>query len=141
MLYVAGLAYYRAGEWELAKDVLHRATQDDPGWHGRVLAPLPLAMAHFQLGDKRRARSLLEDAQEQFDDWRGQLARGPIGVTPLPWFDWIEYLVLYREAGELIAGELPSDNPRLAEIEQRALAAISGDEEAAITDDVELDAP
>ena len=48
------------------------------------------------------------------------MADRPVGALPLPWFDWIECVVLFREANILITGFAPPDDPRLRSIEQRA---------------------
>jgi len=53
-----------------------------------------------------------------------EVARGPVGSMPIPWFDWIECLVLFREAKILITGFAPPDDPRLREVEARAIGAI-----------------
>lgn len=128
LFYIAGMAYYRAGEFTAAKDALHRATQEDPSWLGRILARPALAMAHYQLGEDQRAEDLLADDVEQFSQLLAQLIRSPIGAAPIPWFDWIEYQLLHRQAVELITGKPPAEDPRQLELQQRAQAAVAGEE-------------
>ena len=43
---------------------------------------------------------------------------------PIPWFDWIERLSLYREAQRRFTVAAPPDEPRLATIKRRAFSSI-----------------
>src|SRR5262245_10702447 len=43
---------------------------------------------------------------------------------PIPWFDWLECLMFYREARLLLTGSAPAEDPRLRTVRERALAAL-----------------
>jgi tetratricopeptide (TPR) repeat protein len=65
-----GMAHYRRGEWQAAIDVLERAEKLPYGNSGYNW--FFLAMAHWQKGDKDRARHYYEQAR----DWRLQKRAG-----------------------------------------------------------------
>jgi hypothetical protein len=121
-VYVAGLAHYRAQQYDPAIDQL-RESLDMP-WPARGIAFPVLAMAHHRLGRADESRAALAAAHEAIDGWTEAMLEGPVGTMPIPWFDWVECLVLYREANMLISGFAPPDDPRLQVIEQRALSAL-----------------
>lgn len=126
-LYITGWAHYRAGHWLRALERLEAANADDPGWPGHGI-PFPLiAMAHHQLGEANEAREALTAADDHYDRWVSQIARSPTASPPIPWFDWIEFVVLRREAYQLIHGRLPNEDPRLLAAQQRALALLGRD--------------
>jgi hypothetical protein len=82
-------------------------------------------MAYHRASRGDDAREALAAAGKLIDQWTEEIASSPVGGRlPIPWFDWIEYLLLYREATILITGSPPADDPRLRAIEQRALASI-----------------
>ena len=60
----------------------------------------------------------------RLDDWTAKLADGTTKSLPLLWFDFIECLLLTREANQLIETKPLPDDPRLAAFEIKALAAI-----------------
>ena len=49
---------------------------------------------------------------------------GAFGPMPAPWLDFVEYLLLYREANELITRTPLQEDPRLTALRQRAVEAI-----------------
>jgi tetratricopeptide (TPR) repeat protein len=126
VLYVAGLAHYRAGQFDDAVARLSQAL-DDRGWRERSIAYPALAMAYHRNGQADEAKEALASAEEAIDQWTQEMLEAPVGRMPLLWFDWIECQLLYREARLLLTGFAPADDPRLRTIEQRALAAIQGD--------------
>ena len=65
-LHTLGLAHYRAGQLEQAVSCFKKSMEVDPGWY-HVLDWLPLAMAHFRLGDAEDARRWLAKAVESID--------------------------------------------------------------------------
>ncbi len=71
-----------------------------------------------------RRRETLAAAEQSINQWTQEMLDRPVGVMPLPWFDWIECLVLFREASIVITGYAPPDDPRLRIIEQRAQNAL-----------------
>jgi tetratricopeptide (TPR) repeat protein len=44
---------------------------------------------------------------------------------PIPWLDWLECYIFYREARELVIGTLPAEDPRLNAHYERSLATIT----------------
>jgi serine/threonine protein kinase/Flp pilus assembly protein TadD len=124
MQYVAGLAQYRAGNAPQAIELLESTFHDDPHWPARAIGYPALAMAYHRAGRTREASETLDKAKAALDDWTTKLAEGSLKSLPLPWFDFIECIVLTREANELIRGQPLADDPRLAAFERKALAAI-----------------
>ena len=122
--YLAGLAHYRAGEMNTAIQHLKESMDVDPRWPASAIGLPVLAMAHQRLGQNDQARQTLTRADETIDDWLNQMLDSPVGSTPVPWFDLLEYLCLHREAQILITGNTPPDDARMQTLQDRALAAI-----------------
>jgi tetratricopeptide (TPR) repeat protein len=59
------------------------------------------------------------------DQWTRAIVEGPIGMTPIEWWDWLDFNMKYREAKALISGTPPAADPRLNVVYGRALAAIT----------------
>jgi hypothetical protein len=123
MLYVAGLAHYRAGQFDDAVARLRQA-MDDRGWRERSIAYPALAMAYHRAGRADAAKEALASAEAAIDQWTQEMLNAPVGRMPLLWFDWIECRLLYREATIRLTGFTPADDPRLRTLQQRAQAAI-----------------
>jgi tetratricopeptide (TPR) repeat protein len=123
--YVAGLAQYRAGQYEQAVERFREALTVDPNWRARAINYPGLAMAYHHLGRVDEARGALAAAEKAIDGLTEVMARGPVGTMPIPWFDWLECRYLYREAKLLLTGSPPPDDPRLRLIQERALSALS----------------
>ncbi len=128
--YIAGLAHYRAEQFDEAVARLCRAAEDQH-WRERSIAYPALAMAYHRSGQGDKAKESLASAEKAIDQWTEEMLNSPVGRMPILWFDWIECLLLYREASVLLTGFTPPDDPRLREIEERSLAAIGGDESPA----------
>jgi hypothetical protein len=125
--YILGIAHYRAGDTEKALELLRRASAPNPRFPaGRIALPV-IAMAYHDGGQTDEAEQALTDAASAIDEWTTALYEGSFAALPLPWFDYLECLVLYREAHQHIRGTPPSADPRLDEIEQRALATLQGE--------------
>ncbi len=125
--YIAGLAHYRAGETEKSLELLRRAAESNPRFSvGRIALPV-LAMAYHDAGQAAEADKALSDAAQALDEWTRALYEGSFATLPIPWFDYLECLILYREAHERVRGTPPPADPRLDEIEQRALATLRGE--------------
>ncbi len=122
--YTVGLALYRAGRYTDALAAFRDAISDD-GWRHRTIALPALAMAYHRNGDAAQAREAFEKSEQEIDTLTRSIERGPVGAMPIPWFDWIECLLLHREASILLTGFAPAEDPRLREVEQRALRSIN----------------
>jgi tetratricopeptide (TPR) repeat protein len=134
-VYVEGLALYRAGQYKQAVERLEESLTMDPAWVARAINYAPLAMAYFRLGNPDQARTDLALAEKAINAWTDAILRLPVDSTlPIPWFDWLECRLYYREAKLLITGSPPADDPRLGVIRQRALAALQGTAEPAGTE-------
>ena len=119
--YVAGLAEFRAGHYEKAIEQLNRAiAQKSPREVERMAVPV-LAMAYQAIGRDEQAKRALDGAARLFDEWTTVLLKKSAESLPLPWFDFVEFVVLYREAHVRIAGGLPPHYARLTDGEQHAL--------------------
>lgn len=123
-LYLTGWAQYLAGNYERAIELLERSNSADPGWPASGLAYPLLAMAYQQSGHEVDARAAHSRAERLFDQWTEEMLQLPVGEMPFPWFDWVEYLTLYREATALISGSAPSDDSRLQALQAKASSAI-----------------
>jgi tetratricopeptide (TPR) repeat protein len=123
-LYVAGLAHYRAGQYDQAVERLRESATMDPNWNGRAINYPALAMAYHRLDKADEARQALASAENAIDGWTEAMVAGPVGKMPIPWFDWLECRHFYQEAKQLITGSPPPDDPRLRVIRERALAAL-----------------
>jgi WD40 repeat protein/serine/threonine protein kinase len=101
-LFVLGLAHYRAGEWEPARQRLQEAADADPrrAW----LCWPALALAEHRLGHTAEARRWLDRAAA----WRGEESRrieASAGFAPEA--SWPDFLILYAEADALLNGRKP----------------------------------
>ena len=118
-LYTTGIALYRAGRYDEAISNLRKATGDEH-WRARAIVYPVLSMAYQRAGDADQARAAFATAEQKIDSWIDDIQQGPIGSMPILWFDWIECLLLHREASILLTGFAPADDPRLRGIQQRA---------------------
>lgn len=122
--YIAGWAHLRAGQLEIAIQRLEQSHRVDPGWPGNGISYPLLAMAYKRAGRHDDAMDALKRSQRAFDTWLDESIRRNRGAPPIPWFDWIEFLVHHRQATLLLTGEQPPDDPRLAEARDLALASM-----------------
>jgi serine/threonine protein kinase/Flp pilus assembly protein TadD len=135
-LYVLGLAHYRAGQPEQAARRLRESLEvDHQEWGARTLNYPVLAMADYRLGRVADAREALQASARALDHWTEELYRHPserhwihhLGATgywPVPWWDWLEGRLYYREARLLIDGSPPPDDPRLHMLRARSFAGL-----------------
>jgi serine/threonine protein kinase len=122
--YIAALAHYRAGNSAKTAELLKQILDGDQRWPAAQIVYPVLAMAHYDLGQKSEAADALGKAKAAIDSWTAKLSDGSVKSLPLLWFDFIECLLLTREANQLIMGQPPPDDPRLTEFERKARAAI-----------------
>jgi serine/threonine protein kinase/Flp pilus assembly protein TadD len=139
-LYVLGIAHYRAGRYEEAVRWLRESLTGDPGWAARGINYPLLAMAHHRQGQAAEARQALDEAGRAIDQWTRERYHsggdwvthlGAEAVWPIPWWDWLECQLYYREAKVLIDGAPPVDDPRLHVLRARAFAGLRWSERAA----------
>jgi tetratricopeptide (TPR) repeat protein len=123
-LYVEGLVHYRAGQYAEAVKSSRQSLSAIPEWNARAINYPVLAMALHHLGKADEARQALASAEKAIDQWTETMFRGPVDSMPIPWIDWIECRLLYREATQLLTGVPPAEDPRLRTIQERARAAI-----------------
>jgi tetratricopeptide (TPR) repeat protein/tRNA A-37 threonylcarbamoyl transferase component Bud32 len=137
-LYALGIAHYRAGQFEEALRRLRESMAIGPGWAAwRINYPV-LAMVHHRLGHAAEARKALNEAAGAIDQWTRERYQSGAGwylgaepVWPIPWWDWLECQLYFREAKMLIDGAPPAADPRLHVLRARAFAALRWSEKAA----------
>lgn len=128
--FALGAVYVRAGQPEKAIHWLQEASDSEAGVRTRG-AHLPfLALAKYRLGRHEEAQETLREAARTFDGWTESYAQSKPGDTPLPWIDWLEFQLLYREARTLIEGVTPPEDVRGLVRRSRALDAIARHEPA-----------
>jgi serine/threonine protein kinase/predicted Zn-dependent protease len=134
--HVLGLVYYRKGQYAQAVFYFQKSTEADPRWVNWIgekgcLNPLGLALAYQRLGQTEKARQALADGGVAVD----QFARSLLNSRDVPWIhvwqEWLEALLLYREASLLIDGTPPPEDPRLWVVRGRVLAVLNLKEKAA----------
>jgi tetratricopeptide (TPR) repeat protein len=102
-LHMLARAHYRAGQFDQAVRRCRESLDVEPGWPGRILNWLVLALAHQRLGHADEARQWLAKACQ----WHGGLARrkdqtAAIRPRGLHVNDWLEFHVLLPEAQALV---------------------------------------
>ena len=125
--YAAGLAHYRAGNDQLALERI-QAVQANDSEMPSVHAVLPLAaLTHWRMGDAQAAEESLAQAEAVLADWTVRLSEGPPPQLPLPWFDFLEFVLLYREAHQQIRGSAAPADERMTAIESQAMSMLQGE--------------
>jgi serine/threonine protein kinase/predicted Zn-dependent protease len=133
-LLVLGTAQVRAGQNEAAVQSLRKAVAASD-WEPRHLAWPTLAIAHHRLGRSAEARAALSEAAAVLGRWnearavtdpaRWILDYGAGRPWPVPWWDWLDCYLRYREAREAIDGTPPADDdPRQQLLRARAFAGL-----------------
>ncbi len=126
-LFNLSVAEYRAGRFD---DAIHHARESlaaDPGGEAGPMGALSgavFAMAYHRLGQHDLARHWLEKINQV--DWRS------VGQWPSPesWWEPSDFLVLKREAVELITGKPAPDDPWLREARGRAYTQLGEPDKA-----------
>jgi tetratricopeptide (TPR) repeat protein len=97
-LHTLGLAHYRAGQFEKARQRLQESLNADPAGPSRPLNWLVLAMVSHRQRRPEEARQWLDMAVEAIDAAQKVRSPGEVGgFLPHP-HDWLACLVLCREA-------------------------------------------
>jgi tetratricopeptide (TPR) repeat protein len=125
------LALYRAEAFPQAAAEAEEARRMHPRWLGGAGNNLVLAMAQERLGRTAHARQTLASAERVLDGWSQHLASAGAGSFPVPWLDWLECHILYREAKLQIDGRPAPEDPRVWVARGKALKALALDKEAA----------
>jgi tetratricopeptide (TPR) repeat protein len=100
-LHALGLAYYRAGKPDEALPLLLRSLWGTPTWSSQPINWVALALVYQRLGKTAEAKSYLAKFRAWMDE-SGNGPRYPWGGLPLHPHDWMECLVLAREADALL---------------------------------------
>jgi WD40 repeat protein/tetratricopeptide (TPR) repeat protein len=97
-LHAAGMAYYRAGQLDKARETLQVALKG--AWGCQVLNQLALGLVEHKLGNDKAARDLRDAARK----WRQDVERGKTnGYVNVMVPDWVEFNVLMPELESLLA--------------------------------------
>jgi serine/threonine protein kinase/Tfp pilus assembly protein PilF len=123
-LYVAGLAHLRAGNTDLAVKHLLETNRNGWQWPNSAMATPALALAYSQQGQTQEAKAALQQARSTLDQWLNYWQEGSLDALPVPWLDFLEYLLIYHEAYRDVMGDDPPEDSQLVALEERALAAI-----------------
>ena len=97
-LHAAGLAYYRAGQWDKAKETLQEALRGS--WGCQYLNQLALAMVEHKLGNDKAAQDLLDTVHKLH---QGFESNKPGGYVNMLVTDWVEFNVLLPELEGMLA--------------------------------------
>jgi tetratricopeptide (TPR) repeat protein len=99
-LHAAGLAYFRAGELDKAKQTLQESLKG--AWGSQILNQLVLGMVEHKLGNDEAAAGLLDAARKWQKEKAVEAAKrnGYVNVQ-LP--DWLEFNALMPELEAMIA--------------------------------------
>lgn len=99
-----GLAHYRAGDWTAARNALQKSLELGQGmgslfWFGRTT--LALAMSHWQLGEKEKARTSYHQAVEWMAKNQPELEKDPARWAELRRFRAEADAVLAQPTGQM----------------------------------------
>jgi serine/threonine protein kinase len=123
-LYVAGWAHLRAGHLERAIERLEQSGKEENPWFGRGIGSPLLAIAYHEQGRTQDAVRAFEQSQALLDQWLDESVGRSSGSPPIPWVDWIEFLINHRQASIAVKGHTPAVDPRLRKMEDFAQAAV-----------------
>ena len=122
-LYVAGWAHLRAGNVEKAIQRLEQS--NDAEWFGKGIAYPLIAIATHRAGRADDAVKAFEQSQALLDRLLNESVSRQSGAPMIPWIDWIEFLLNYREASIVVKGHTPANDPRLSQMQLAADTAIA----------------
>jgi choice-of-anchor C domain-containing protein len=140
LFYAAGLAHYRAGQFDQAIGRLEQSLKDtDWGANRGHVSELGIALAHERLGHAKEARQWLDKAEQWYEKAIQNALASPTGTANLfGWMDWPNFVVLRREAHKLILGADLKDDPRLKTLADRVRDWFQKRNKAATDYDVEI---
>ena len=107
LLYIMGLAEYRAGNFDRAIEHLTQSERNRT-WNATILNWPVLAMAHHRLGHHREARQLLARSRRMRDQARDKPGAKGNRLREVPWWDRAEFELLLNEAEILLRENLPN---------------------------------
>jgi serine/threonine protein kinase/Tfp pilus assembly protein PilF len=119
--YVAAWANLRAGNARKSLDLLDAASQA-PGPSADLVHSLS-AIALHRLGEDGQAAEALRRADEALDRMIGEAIESE--NAPWPWIDFVETVLLHREATLVLTGREIGVDPRIEEAQQGARALLS----------------
>ncbi len=119
--YVAAWACLRTGNPEEALQHLDLASQDR-GWPNIGMIHSLTAIAHHQAGRTNEALASLGRSDEAMDRMMQELDSAP--NVSRPWFDFVEAVLLHREATAVITETTPELDPRIAEVQEQSRALL-----------------
>jgi serine/threonine protein kinase len=125
--HAAGLAHYRAGDPGRAIQRLEQVVRSPWPFASTKTALPVLAMAYHADGHSADAEQALADAEIALNAWADILADGTLEELQIPWFDFIECVLLYEEAQHVIRSESPQRDLRLITFESRAAKLLRGE--------------
>ena len=121
-MYVAGWAHLKAGDFSKAIERLENAF--DQRWPGNGIEFPLLAIAYYRSSRIEDAKTAFAKSQQLADRWLEQSLSRRQGGAPIPWFDWLEFLVNHQEAKAVVNGTDLPDDPRLKKAESLAETSI-----------------
>lgn len=121
-LYVAGWAYLKAGNNERALQRLEES--NEANWLGRGIAWPLIAVTHHRMGRGDDALRSFEQSQKLLDRLLTESIERSNGAPPIPWIDWIEFVLNHREASIVVKGQTPAIDPQFQQMQKLAEASI-----------------
>jgi serine/threonine protein kinase/Flp pilus assembly protein TadD len=129
--YVLGMAHYRLEDYEKAVQRFEESLAVDPDFLEGCLNKCALAMAYQRLGRHEEAVRTLAVAAAVMEDWTRSMLAWERFAPPILWLEWLEILLLHREARIVVDGAPPPEDGRLLCARGLALAAVNCPEQAA----------
>jgi serine/threonine protein kinase/Flp pilus assembly protein TadD len=130
-LFALGGAHFRAREYHHAVQRLRESLAVQPDWGSHGTTHAFLAMTYHRLGQGEEAREALGHATTRLTTLRQGASEEPGASPPLMAVEWLEFLVIYREAKTLIEGAPPPDDPQDHIVRARAWVVLGQNEQAA----------
>ena len=128
----AAIAYYRAGRFEKALDLMLKGRPRDfvvPAYRYWY------AMVDYQLGDKEQSERMFDAAESAYLEFAEKCLRSPAASAVQDghggyWFTWAEDQAMRRQAWNVLKGQDPPEDPWQHLIQARAYRLIGEDEAA-----------